>query len=67
MNRQLAWGIGTLVLGVICLVALGVSGAFQDPFGSGLQNRPVNSTAIGGSLLLTVAGGVTIARARSSE
>lgn len=67
MNRQLAWGIGTLVLGIVCLVALGISGAFQDPFGSGLQNRPVDSTAIGGSILLAVAGVITIVRARSSE
>ncbi|MCU4799752.1 hypothetical protein OB920_05155 [Halobacteria archaeon HArc-gm2] len=67
MNRQLKWGIGTLILGGVGLVLLGITGAFQNPFRSGLQNRPVNLIAIGGALLLVVSGAATVVQSRRPD
>ncbi|WP_143117687.1 hypothetical protein [Halomicrobium zhouii] len=67
MNRQLKWGIGTLILGGVGLVLHGITGAFQNPFGSGLQKRPVNLIAIGGALLLVVSGAATVVQSRRPD
>lgn len=63
MGQKFNWGVGTIVLGVVSLAMLGVTGAFQDPFGPAMQNRPVNLVATGGSLLLVTSGVVTVVQA----
>jgi predicted histidine transporter YuiF (NhaC family) len=67
MNDQLKWGIGTLILGGVGFVLLGITGAFQNPFGPDMQNRPVNLIAIGGSLLLVVSGVATVVQSRRPD
>ena len=67
MDRQLKWGIGTFILGGASLVLLGITGAFQNPFGPDLQNRPVNLVAIGGALLLVISGAATVVQSRSPD
>lgn len=67
MDKRLKWGIGTTLLGLLCVVLLGITGALQNPFEVGMQRRPVNATAIGGSALLLASGIVTILRSHRSD
>jgi len=67
MNDQLKWGIGTLILGAVGLALFGITGAFQNPLGPEIQNRPVNLVAIGGSLLLVISGVATVVQSRRPD
>ncbi|WP_152421496.1 hypothetical protein [Haloferax gibbonsii] len=67
MNDQLKWGIGTLILGAVGLTLLGITGAFQNPLGPEIQNRPVNLVAVGGSLLLVISGVETVVQSRRPD
>jgi hypothetical protein len=63
MDREFAWGVGVVAVGLLVLGVLAATGAFADPFASGAQRRPVTLYAAAGAALLVVAGAVTTVRA----
>ncbi|WJK64801.1 hypothetical protein [Halobacterium salinarum] len=67
MSSQVKWGVGTIVLGAVLLVLLGIIGAFQNALATGIRHRPVNLTAIGGSLFLVISGIATVVQSRRHE
>jgi len=67
MNDQLKWGIGALILGSVGLALLGITGAFENPLGPEIQNRPINLVAIGGSLLLVISGVAAVVQSRRPD
>lgn len=57
MDRQIKWGIGCTVFGLVFLILLADSGAFVEPFSNdNPARRPRDGTAIVGAALLVVAG-----------